>query len=77
MSARQFATLIPPGALGGLDTNGITIEMGALHDPPGDAYLPSSGVLLKFWVDSYCYCVFIRENLARIFHRDVKFYSGR
>jgi len=55
-----------PGALGGLDTNGITIEMGALHDPPGDAYLPSSGVLLKFRVDPIQdVSVIIRENAVR------------
>ena len=53
-----------PGALGGLDTNGITIEMGALHDPPGDAYLPSSGTLLKFRVDKDC-TVSIQENTVR------------
>jgi hypothetical protein len=53
-----------PGALGGLDTNGITIEMGALHDPPGDAYLPSSGTLLKFRVDKDCF-VTIQENTVR------------
>jgi hypothetical protein len=53
-----------PGTLGGLDTNGITIEMGALHDPPGDSYLPSSGTLLKFEVDKDC-CVTIKENAIR------------
>jgi hypothetical protein len=53
-----------PGALGGLDTNGITIEMGALHDPPGDAYLPSSGTLLKFRVDKAS-SIHIQENLIR------------
>jgi hypothetical protein len=55
-----------PGTLGGLDTNGISIEMGALHDPPGDAYLPSSGVLLKFKVNpTVDVCVTIRENAVR------------
>jgi hypothetical protein len=53
-----------PGTLGGLDTNGVSLEMGALHDPPGDSYLPSSGALLKFKVDKDC-CVTIRENAVR------------
>jgi len=53
-----------PGTLGGLDTNGITIEMGALHDPPGDTYLPGSGTLLKFRVDKNC-TVTIQENTIR------------
>ena len=53
-----------PGTLGGLDTNGVSLEMGALHDPPGDAHLPSSGALLKFKVDKDC-CVTIRENAVR------------
>jgi len=55
-----------PGTLGGLDTNGISIEMGALHDPPGDVHLPSSGVLLKFKVNpTVDVCVTIRENAVR------------
>jgi hypothetical protein len=39
-----------PGALGGLGTNGITIEMGALYSPPDDNSPnapPNSGLLFK------------------------------
>jgi len=56
-----------PGTLGGLDTNGITIEMGALYYPAGDNSPnapPLSGVLLKFRVDKDC-TVSIQENTVR------------
>ena len=38
-----------PGALGGLNTTGITIEMGTLVDSP-----PASGELFRFTVDEEC-----------------------
>ena len=56
-----------PGALGGLDTNGITIEMGALYYPTGDnssAAPKLSGTLLKFRVDKDC-TVTVKENAIR------------
>jgi hypothetical protein len=46
---------LPGGTQGGIDTNGITIEMGSLYDaskgkgPPED-----SGMLCSIWVDSDC-----------------------
>jgi len=56
----------PGGTLGGLDTNGVSIEMGALYDPPGDNSPnapPTSGVLLKFRVDKTAnVCVTITED---------------
>ncbi len=42
-----------PGALGGLETSGITLEMGALYSPPGDTSVnapPSSGTLCRLTV---------------------------
>lgn len=56
-----------PGALGGLGTGGITIEMGALYYPTGDKSLnapPPAGTLLKFRVDKDC-TVTVAENLIR------------
>jgi len=55
------------GALGGLDTNGITVELGSLYYPvtPGSPNAPgTSGTLLKFTVDKDC-DVTIEENAAR------------
>ena len=53
----------PGRELGGLDTNGITIEMGSLYvglpNAPG-----TSGTILKFSVDKDCN-VIITENTAR------------
>ena len=46
-----------PGALGGLGTNGITIEMGTLYYPPGDRSPnapPDSGTLCKLTVSENC-----------------------
>jgi hypothetical protein len=60
-----------PGTLGGLDTNGITIEMGSLYYPTGDnsPNAPKTGIrkLLKF---SVCHVfsgckVYIKENTVR------------
>ena len=56
-----------PGTLGGLDTNGITIEMGALYYPAGDNSPNApllSGTLLKFRVDKDCNVV-VAENTVR------------
>lgn len=56
----------PGGTLGGLDTNGISIECGALYDPPGDNSPnapPNSGTLLKFRVSKTAgVCVTITED---------------
>ena len=59
-----------PGTLGGLDTNGVTIEMGSLYSPTGDSSPnapPLTGTLLKFKV---CHVfngckVYIKENAVR------------
>jgi hypothetical protein len=56
-----------PGTLGGLDTNGITIEMGSLYYPTGDNSPnapPNSGKLLKFRVSKDC-TVTVAENAIR------------
>lgn len=56
-----------PDTQSGLDSNGITIEMGGLWSPPNDDgpnSPPSAGVLLKFYVDKSC-CVTITQNDAR------------
>jgi hypothetical protein len=45
------------GALGGLGTNGLTIEMGSLYYPPGDTSPnapPDSGTLCKLTVSENC-----------------------
>jgi len=64
------------GALGGIGTSGITVEMGALYSPTGDSSPNSppgtktgglwtcSGTLLSFTVDKEC-CVTITENATR------------
>jgi hypothetical protein len=55
------------GALGGLGTNGITIEMVALYYPPGDSSPnapPNSGTLCKIRVSEDCLGS-ICENAAR------------
>jgi hypothetical protein len=55
------------GALGGIGTSGITIEMGALYSPTGDNSPnspPLTGNLLSFTVDKDC-CVTITENATR------------
>jgi hypothetical protein len=55
------------GALTGLGTNGITIEMGALYYPPDDSSPnapPASGTLCKITVSSDC-TVSLAENATR------------
>lgn len=47
------------GTLGGLDTNGVTIEMGSLETTPG-----STGVICKITVDAAC-CGIVTENVIR------------
>ena len=42
-----------PGTLGGLDTNGITIEMCALFDPLTESPPPAAGTLLRVRVDGF------------------------
>ena len=56
-----------PGALGGLGTAGITIEMGALYYPTGDSSPnapPDSGTLCRVTVTENCNLI-IRENPTR------------
>jgi hypothetical protein len=54
-----------PDTQPGSGTSGITVEMGALHDPPDDANgPPSSGVLLQFTISEPA-CVTIVENDTR------------
>ena len=56
-----------PGALGGLGTNGITIEMGALYSPPEDNSPnapPNSGTLCKIKVSGDT-TVKVVENATR------------
>jgi hypothetical protein len=56
-----------PGALGGIGTNGMTIEMGSLYDPcdPGHPTPPAaSGELLRFTASGPC-TVTIAGNAAR------------
>lgn len=56
-----------PGALPGLGTNGITIEMGALYYPPDDSSVnapPASGMLCKVKVSSDC-TLSLAENATR------------
>jgi hypothetical protein len=57
----------PPGArgaLGGLDTNGITIEMGSLYEGPNAP--PSSGLLCTIVLDADANCIVrIAGNAAR------------
>ena len=43
-----------PGALGGLDTNGVTIEMGALFEAGVDPEPAATGTLLRVQVDGAC-----------------------
>jgi hypothetical protein len=53
------------GALGGLDTNGITIEMGSLYDPANPTDAPdNSGDLCTIIVSDEC-TVSISENQTR------------
>ena len=52
-----------PGTKGGLDTNGVTIEMGSLY--VGEANEPdANGLLCKLYVDASC-TVTIKENTIR------------
>jgi len=56
-----------PGALGGLGTGGITIEMGALYSPPEDNSPnapPTSGTLCKIKVSGDT-TVSVKENATR------------
>jgi hypothetical protein len=73
---KPVALSTDPGALGGIDTNGITIEMGALYWPTGDnspnappgtyagGLWSQTGNLLRFKVDKDC-GVTITENAVR------------
>jgi len=54
-----------PGTLGGLDTNGITIEMCALFEAGVDPEPAATGVLLRIRVDSYCPEVCVSTNATR------------
>jgi len=57
---------LPSDTKGGIDTNGITIEMGALYSPPDDANgPPNSGDLLRFTVSALPCHVTIKENQGR------------
>jgi hypothetical protein len=56
-----------PGALGGLGTAGVTIEMGALYYPTGDSSPnapPDSGTLCKLTVSETCN-MSVAENATR------------
>ncbi|MDH7599460.1 MAG: hypothetical protein QHH07_07485 [Sedimentisphaerales bacterium] len=56
-----------PGALGGLGTNGVTLEMGALYYPPTDNSPnapPTSGLLCKLAI-SQSAKVTVTENVVR------------
>jgi hypothetical protein len=56
-----------PGALGGLGTAGVTIEMGALYYPTGDSSPnapPDSGTLCKLTVNGNCN-MSVAENATR------------
>jgi hypothetical protein len=56
-----------PGALGGLGTSGVTIEMGALYYPTGDSSPnapPDSGTLCKLTVSETCN-MSVAENATR------------
>jgi hypothetical protein len=56
-----------PGALGGLGTAGVTIEMGALYYPTGDSSPnapPDSGTLCKLTVSENC-TMSVAENATR------------
>jgi hypothetical protein len=50
-----------PDTLGGLDTNGVTVEMGSLYE--GDAAPSQSGELLRITIDTTC-TVSIDENAS-------------
>ena len=66
--ANPYDPCLPGQTLPGLDSNGITIEMGSLYWPTGDnsPNAPKlSGKLLKFRVDKKPTCVTIRENAIR------------
>jgi hypothetical protein len=57
-----------PGALGGLDTAGVTLEMGSLYadtDPEHPSPPPASGVLCTLTVDTIPCTVSIDENVVR------------
>jgi hypothetical protein len=57
---------LPSDTKGGIGTNGITIEMGALFTPPGDPNKPPiSGNLLRFTVSTLPCTVTIVENQGR------------
>jgi hypothetical protein len=54
-----------PGTLPGLNSGGVTVEMGALYDVSDSNLAPGpSGVLFSFTVDKDC-CVTIAENAIR------------
>ena len=62
-----LADVNDPGALGGLGTAGITIEMGALYYPTGDSSPnapPDSGTLCKVTVSEQC-TMTVEENATR------------
>jgi hypothetical protein len=59
-----------PGALGGIDTSGMTVEMGSLYNDPCDPEHNSApaltGILFRFAIDGYGDCnVVISGNSAR------------
>jgi len=57
-----------PCALGGLTTQGVTIEMGSLYDPNDTAHQDppaSSGILLRFTVSDLPCTIEVRDNAAR------------
>lgn len=59
---------LPGDTLPGVGTSGVTVEMGALYDPPRDNSPnapPTGGVLLKFTVDKRPTRVTITENVSR------------
>jgi hypothetical protein len=65
---KPVALSTDPGALGGIGTGGITIEMGSLYYPTGDESVnapPLTGTLLKFEVDKVPCYVTITENATR------------
>lgn len=53
-----------PGALGGLDTNGITIEMGSLYEDGVESAPNNVGLLIKVKVTESCNMT-VSENTTR------------
>jgi len=69
--ANPYDPCLPGQTLPGLDSNGITIEIGSLYWPPGDNSPNAPKIsdkfkpLLKFRVSKRPTCVTIRENAIR------------